>query len=351
MPPAEKPPDKFPGRSDYVEIVATLIRSLAHSPGFPEAYGEKLYSSLTDLNRITDPTELRELGRKIDSICSSAMAETEAPGALKEQEQQLRHIMETLGESIKSMSEIGASTGNRIDKQLSDLHQAIIEDGQPIQFTKKIELIANGIKQTTTILKTELEQSRSQVKEAGGKIKNLEKELEQSREESLKDGLTGLNNRRAFNHVIGQAMSAYNPQKVWSVIMLDVDHFKKINDTHGHIIGDALLIKLARTLNETVAHPNFLARYGGEEFVILMPAALAKGAEFCDNLLKKVRTSRWLYRTSSDSEMTISVTVSAGVAVQRPLDNPDILIARADRALYLAKEGGRDCMRTELDTA
>ena len=352
MPPVEKSPGQPAGTSNYVEIVATLIRSIVRIPGFPHAYGEKLYGCLVELNRITDPAELNRLGKKIDGICSSAMAEIEEPGGLKEQEKQLRQIVETLGESIKSMSAIGASTGTRIDKQLGDLQQAIIEDGQPIQFGKKIEMIANGIKQTTTMLKTELEQSRSQVKEAGGKIKTLEKELEQTREESLKDGLTGLNNRRAFNQTIARAVSAYNPQSIWCMIMFDVDHFKKINDTHGHIIGDALLIKLARTLNEIVTHPNFLARYGGEEFVILMPGAmLAQGSEFCGNLQKKIRASRWLYRTASDSEMTISVTVSAGVALQRPLDTPDALITRADRALYLAKEGGRDCMRTELDTA
>ncbi|HUU68063.1 MAG TPA: GGDEF domain-containing protein [Planctomycetota bacterium] len=348
---SETPSDQPALSGNYVEIVATLIRSLVHVPGFPQAHGEKLYACLTDLTRVRELEALAGLSKKIDDICSTAMAEVEPSQSFRDQETQLRQIVDTLGESIRSMSAINADTGNRINTQLSQLHQAIIEDGQPLQFGKRIEMIANGIKQTTTILKTELEQSRSQVKAASGKIKNLEKELEQTREESLKDGLTGLNNRRAFNQFIADTLSSYSAAKPWCLIIVDIDHFKRINDTYGHIIGDALLIKLARTLNENVTPPHLLARYGGEEFVMMLPASLAASCEFCENLQKKVRASRWIYRTPGEAEMTISVTVSAGVAVQRPHDIPEVMIARADRALYLAKESGRDCMRSELDVA
>jgi len=350
MPSSETPSDQPAFSSNYVEIVATLIRSLIRVPGFPRRYSEKLYACVTNLSHISAPAEIAELSRKIDDICNGAMAELEPSPTLREQEEQLRQIVDTLGQSIKSVAAINANTGSRIDTQLGELHQAITQDGEPMQFGKKIEMIANGIKQTTSMLKTELEQSRSQVKEASGKIKNLEKELEQTREESLKDGLTGLNNRRAFNQFIVKAISTYDPQKLWCVIILDIDHFKRVNDTHGHIIGDALLIKLARTLNENVAPPSFLARYGGEEFVIMFPGSLSQGTEFCELLQKRIRTSRWLYRTSEKTEMTISVTVSAGIAVQRPSDTVEVIVARADRALYLAKKSGRDCMRSELDS-
>jgi len=351
MPSSETPSGQPAISGNYIEIVATLIRSLVRVPGFPQRHTVRLYACLADLSRITDLAEIGGLGKMIDDICNIAMAELEPSQNLREQEEQLRHVMEVLRDSIKSMTAANASTGTRIDKQLGDLHQAIAEDGEPLQFGKKIEMIANGIKQTTTILKTELEQSRSQVKEASGKIKNLEKELEQTREESLKDGLTGLNNRRTFNRAIVTAISSYNPQKLWCLIILDIDHFKHVNDTHGHIIGDALLIKLARTLNENVTPLNFLARYGGEEFVIMMPGSLSQAVEFCENLQKKIRASRWLYRTSENTQITISVTVSAGVAVQRPLDTVEVIVGRADRALYLAKKSGRDCMRSELDIA
>ena len=336
-------------RNNYVEIAATLIRSLVHIPGFPAGYRDKLYSCLTELAKC-DTGELVEITRKVERICTSAMAEIEPPPALREQEIELRRIVETISDSIRSVAEANAVTGNRIDKQLSDLHQAMVEDGQPVLFSKKIEVIANSIKETTSILKTELEQSRSQVKEAGGKIKRLEKELEHTREETLKDGLTGVHNRRAFNAFIGQALASYNAQKPWCIAMLDIDHFKRVNDSHGHIIGDALLIKLARTLAEHLPAGGFLARYGGEEFVIMLSATvLNEGIEFCENLQKKVRSSRWVYRTTGEGELTISVTVSAGVAVQHPHDTLEVMTARADRGLYLAKEQGRDCTRSELD--
>jgi len=336
-------------RRIYVDIAATLIRSLVHIPGFSPTYRDKLYACLTEM-RNADDNALAELTKTIERTCTDAVAELEVSPVLKDQEAELRRIVDTISESIRSVTEANAMTGNRIDKQLSDLHQAIVEDGQPVLFSKKIEVIANSIKETTSILKTELEQSRSQVKEAGGKIKRLETELEQTREETLKDGLTGIHNRRAFNSYISNALASYNAQRPWCMVLLDIDHFKHVNDAHGHIIGDALLIKLSRTLTENLPANGFLARYGGEEFVIMLPATnIAEGVEFCENVQKKVRASRWIYRTPDANELTISVTVSAGVAVQRPSDTPEVMTARADRGLYLAKEQGRDCTRSELD--
>ncbi len=352
MPSTEKqatdPPDDREIIGGYQEIVATLIRSLIRVPGFPVSHQDKLYAYISALKKTTDPEDLSELSKLIENLCSTVVAEIDPQKGIKDQENELRRIVGLLGESISGMAQVNADAGNSLDTQLTDLRQAVVEDGEPVQFSKKIEAIANSISETTTVLKNEIKQSRSQVKDAGKKIKTLEKELHQTRAEMLSDGLTGLFNRRSFAQFIGQALSSFDPQNPWCLIVLDVDRFKRINDTYGHVIGDALLIKLSRTLKEQVQEPAYLARYGGEEFAIMLACSLDEAARFCEDLLNTIRNSRWLYR-SQTREITISATLSAGVAMQVTKDTPESLIARADKAMYLAKERGRDRLHTERD--
>jgi len=354
MPDQKQPQDQqFRGdlSNGYQEIIATLIRSLIMVPGFPPAYRDRLYAFISEVKKFTKPEELAAVARRVEELCSRAVADINPQGAIKNQEEELQRIVAMLSDSILHINQANESTGSSIDTHLTALNKAVVEDGEPVQFSQKIELIANSIKQTTEMLKSEIEESRQQVKGAGEKIQHLEKELQKTRAESLRDGLTGLANRRSFNEFIAKATATYDPSKPWSLIMLDVDHFKRVNDTHGHVIGDALLIKLSRTLRDEVLSPSFLARYGGEEFVILMPnTPLAASREFCESLLRKVRSARWQYR-SQVKEITISATVSAGIASQHKDDSPETFIARADKALYLAKENGRDRLQTEEDLA
>ncbi|NQT21064.1 MAG: GGDEF domain-containing protein [Planctomycetes bacterium] len=335
--------------SEHHEIVATLIRSLIRVPGFPASFRDGLYAHISEVKKATDASELAALCKSMENLCSAAVAEIDPQVGLKDQENEMRRIVEALGDSIKSIAEVNANAGNSLDTHMDDLHDVIVADGEPVQFSKKIEAIANSIRETTKVLKKEVQHSRGQVKDAGSRIQHLETELKRSRAESLKDGLTSLSNRRAFNLFIAKALSSFDPDKPWCLIVADIDHFKKVNDTHGHIIGDALLIKLSHALREQVVAPAFLARYGGEEFVIMLPeASLQKGAAFCDNILTKIRHSRWQYR-SQVREITISAALSAGVAMQNKTDTPEALIARADKALYLSKERGRDRFYTEED--
>jgi len=333
----------------YQEIVATLIRSLIGVPGFPAAYQERLYACIAAVKNMTATDQFRTLPKRIEELCASAVSEIGTQGGVKQQEEEIRRIVDMLGESIRSLAEVNASTGSSLETHISDLQEAVEADGEPAEFSARIEAIAKSITQTTTILRNEVEESRSQVKNAGRRIQDLEQELQQTRAETLKDGLTGLENRRSFNQFVAQALSSFDPQRPWCAIMLDVDHFKRVNDTNGHIIGDALLIKLSRTLRSQVAEPSYLARYGGEEFIIMLSGSpLRKGVKFCDKLLRKIRNSRWQYRGDA-GEITISATLSAGVAVQKSSDTPESLVARADEALYIAKENGRDRLQTEED--
>ncbi|MCL2015394.1 MAG: diguanylate cyclase [Defluviitaleaceae bacterium] len=162
----------------------------------------------------------------------------------------------------------------------------------------------------------------------------------------LTDALTGLNNRRSFNKKIDEEWArACREETVMSVIILDVDHFKKYNDTYGHQRGDVVLQVVANALTSTLQRAtDFVARWGGEEFIILMPNTNKINAmQIADRIRDKIEQTKI---PLPDGTIT-RITISAGVDSITPTkETPEILlgelISNADRALYTAKEQGRN---------
>ncbi len=154
------------------------------------------------------------------------------------------------------------------------------------------------------------------------------------------DALTGLPNRRhGFDHAVTTFARARRTGEAMAVLMLDLDHFKNVNDRHGHAGGDALLITVARALAQRLRSHDMLARWGGEEFLIVVSTTAPDDAHvLAQSLLEHVAALE-----AHHDGATISCTASLGVAVLSPQDSTlDTLLARADRALYAAKERGRN---------
>ncbi|WP_369055396.1 GGDEF domain-containing protein [Kineococcus terrestris] len=160
-------------------------------------------------------------------------------------------------------------------------------------------------------------------------------------EEAARDPLTGLRNRRRFvDDLAGRLTAALAAGQPLSLVLLDVDHFKAVNDTHGHAAGDAVLVAVAGELRRH-ARAEDVVRYGGEEFVVLLPRLdAAAAAERADELR---RACAGLDVRAGTGGEAVEVTVSAGVATAPEHGGtPDELLLAADRALYAAKAGGRD---------
>lgn len=157
------------------------------------------------------------------------------------------------------------------------------------------------------------------------------------------DTLTGAYNRRWLEHVFEResTRSAYNGHPL-CILMLDVDHFKNYNDQHGHLAGDYALSLVAHTLRNQLRPKDSLTRYGGEEFIILLPEIAEEEAR---NIGERLRQAlRKVSSFHSPIGVLPGVTVSIGLAQMRPKDSLQGLIARADSALYRAKQQGRDCL-------
>jgi diguanylate cyclase (GGDEF)-like protein len=149
------------------------------------------------------------------------------------------------------------------------------------------------------------------------------------------DALTGVANRRHFDHLLREGLErALLTGRPLSVLLLDVDHFKQFNDSHGHLAGDEALRQLGHLLQEAVRSDTAVARYGGEEFAIISPTRPSEALGLAERLRRHIETH---------SDMRVSI----GVASFKPLTDHDesALLARADRALYGAKAAGRNCVR------
>jgi diguanylate cyclase (GGDEF)-like protein len=157
------------------------------------------------------------------------------------------------------------------------------------------------------------------------------------------DGLTGIHNRSHFDETLHNVVwRARFDGSALSLIAFDIDHFKRVNDTHGHPAGDAVLRQVAAVVSQVVPQGTMLARTGGEEFAVLCPGfAAAHAYELAEHIRRAVEASAFMAEG-----VRIPVTVSLGVAERAPSDqSPEALYERADGQLYAAKAAGRNCVR------
>ena len=218
-----------------------------------------------------------------------------------------------------------------------------------IQLRKKI---LNPINEMNAVLlqhkkaDTDLKEFESNNDEIGMMIKELfsmKKRLYEDYKEieklALTDSLTGILNRRAFFEISEQTLKlALRNEKSFSIMIIDIDFFKKVNDTYGHLIGDEVLKFLVQNVSSEIRDSDVFARYGGEEFIVMLPDTLEEGA-----LSLAMKVSKSLEKNHyTDGNLTIPITISVGLATLKDEKLLRELIHRADEALYAAKENGRN---------
>jgi diguanylate cyclase (GGDEF)-like protein len=169
----------------------------------------------------------------------------------------------------------------------------------------------------------------------------MERAERRSFELAMKDMLTGLSNRRAISDELHAAVAGARRQgQLLSVLLLDIDHFKKINDGYGHQAGDAVLRNVAKTLQSRLRAQDQIGRFGGEEFLVVLPDTGVQGALILAEALRAAAEATPTPWGGQPIPATVSIGARGGLIT--PNDTPDSLVAEADAAMYRAKQGGRN---------
>lgn len=194
---------------------------------------------------------------------------------------------------------------------------------------------SDALRNDTTKLNQKLEATKAELEEKQAELLALVDELGRM---AMIDGLTGLKNKRAlFQDLENHIALARRHAKPLSVLMVDVDHFKQINDCHGHEVGDQCLVRIAGLLRSLIRESDTAVRYGGDELLVLLPDTDRFGAEqVADKIVRGIAHSPWEVG---------QITVSVGVAsYPEHADDGTTLVGSADKALYRSKREGRDCV-------
>jgi diguanylate cyclase (GGDEF)-like protein len=237
-----------------------------------------------------------------------------------------------------------------LDNENRDFYSSIRSQGQRFE---EITLL-DDIKRIKSELVSEVDNMRAMVREKenldqktldalSSQVDVLKKELDKARHTANTDGLTGVYNRKALDDHL-QRLIERNTVSItpFSLMMMDLDDFKTLNDTYGHTVGDRMLLAFAQKCRATVRSDDFLARYGGEEFVLILPgASLRNATKKARQVCRTVAAAKYAADDSPRAEV-VAVTVSIGVSTYRNGDTAKSLVDRADQCLYKAKASGKN---------
>lgn len=261
-------------------------------------------------------------------------------GADKEKEV-LQNNVKSLSEELERVMEL-INTANEGTSQFTESLSGFTSNLSKPLSVEELRGAVNKIVKETKEIALQNELLQQQLQKSSEQMMVMQEDLTRVQKENLTDSLTGVGNRKYLAGELKRMVIESEDQKsALSLLMIDIDLFKKFNDTHGHLVGDQVLKLVARTLTENLKGKDCVARYGGEEFVIVLPQTKLMDAQrVADTLRGSVAQKKIIRR---DTNVTLGqVTVSIGVAQYHSGEQISHFLKRADAGLYIAKAAGRN---------
>ncbi|MGZ9018334.1 MAG: GGDEF domain-containing protein [Allosphingosinicella sp.] len=285
-----------------------IQRILAAAEPFTESTSDMLAAEYLPRGRLSE--DIRDAGQVLDRELSSVSA------AIAKAHRSQAAYGETLDQAATNIEAVGDGAG--------------------------LQAIVSGLTTATRRVQHENETLEKKLDASTREVARLRENLEQVRRDAMTDALTNLANRKAFDeHLANACDQAETGGGDLILAVLDIDHFKRFNDTWGHQTGDQVLRYVASVMGRVAAHPRIAARYGGEEFALIFPGESAMQVHGALEAIRREIASRALRRRSTNDELG-AVTVSAGFARRQPGESASTLLERADAALYASKHAGRN---------
>ncbi len=258
----------------------------------------------------------------------------------------LRKLQQELISAILDMQSYLTSTHYSSDQVEGSLKQQtqLLNDAPNLDCIKDVlETVSDDI----LAMQNSTQALQSCLKDNSVEIARLRQELDTSKREAATDPLTGLANRKVLLNTLEDYIQLSAGDEEFSLLMLDIDKFKDINDDYGHLMGDKVIRCVAKIIKDSVKGADLVARYGGEEFTVVLPNTPFEAAlRVAENIRKNIECTK-LVKTSN-REAISPVTISIGVAKYLPPETSESLIQRADSALYTAKTEGRNQVRATI---
>jgi diguanylate cyclase len=248
-------------------------------------------------------------------------------------------------EQVMAMIDAAQGSANSYTESLAEVTQRLDQSKD----RDGLRAVIEGLVQTAKEMQANNQRLEQHLNASKKEINDLQENLEAVRSESLIDPLTQLANRKFFDTSLESSIAdARARNEALSLMMTDIDHFKRFNDSFGHLTGDQVLKLVALSVKQNVKGQDTAARYGGEEFAVILPNTVLRSAiTVAEHIRRAVMTKELMKR--STGEHLGRVTISIGVATLQKGDSPQSLIERADACLYAAKHNGRNRVMCETD--
>ncbi|MBI4276178.1 MAG: GGDEF domain-containing protein [Rhizobiales bacterium] len=331
----------------FAEIALGQIKAL-NQPATPRNY-EIWYAYATgynpSLNQMTNEKLATNSG-KLSEVDMQHIYETYlSPTRIGERIDDVGSRVKDEIEQVMAMVDAAVGSATSYSESLAGVTQQLGGEAD----REGLRAIVESLVKTTKDMEQANQKLEARLSASKQEINQLQENLEVVRSESLTDPLTSLANRKFFDSSLNENLAeAIAKNEPLSLLMTDVDHFKKFNDTYGHLTGDQVLRLVAMAMKQNIKGKDVAARYGGEEFAVILPNTMLRSALTVGDHVRQAVMAKELMKRSTGEHLG-RVTISVGVATLRQGDNAQALIGRADACLYAAKRAGRNRVLCETD--